>query len=388
MTTEEQQISTQTDMVDMTTIAEIAEEVHPGNWDLGLAEPALAQKLRSYISSDAYDGFIQRLIIKFPETTIRNSIGDSATIHDMYIAIMFNADFTEILTPKMFSMRSTVTTKEYASGFFHPHSAAVSKNNNNVSSYFIWRDMCLGGGTELDHLMVSLRNDGVTKKDIFELLVMLHRYVAWESLEGGPYRKLSHVDYPRIGGSDRNHNSIKSSILVQHLAPIFKYNDDIPLPELINSNGQATAVTNVYASFEKGLHKLFLDYKNGIVIYPDSYRSVDSLVNSALGVIIEDQFMSFQNSSGGNDGSETVKPLSFYEEKIEEIDQFNRCYSEDVLYFKQNPVEFKITLDLNGLVETEIDVDYNSARVNPRLITAVVETYLNQYNGFIKSLYI
>lgn len=133
------------------------------------------------------DGYIY-LIIYFPEVIIKNDLELEHTIKDLFVKLRFYPNYT--LNAHPIGFRTTYTIKEYALCYTHSHISALAVNNRNVNA----NTFCLGS-SELSPQLRALNylvNDDATivEEELLMLLFNLETYVAWESLEGGPYKKI------------------------------------------------------------------------------------------------------------------------------------------------------------------------------------------------------
>jgi hypothetical protein len=255
-------------------IQRVAEEVHPGNWHYGPMEPMLAMTYgkthyeRRHCECDYCNGkdgtecthpaskTCYRLLIRFPETVIRNRNGREHPIHEFFIAIPFTADHKKTLNTSLCSYRTKVTTKEYAYGYFHSHSTSADWNCGHPQNYFRWRSCCLGGQTELTDLMFDLYDKGLQEKTLHELLVTLYIYASWESINGGPYMLMKDIRYPEAEGS-RNRTNIPFDRIRQYF-----FRNELPNMEVkpeITGELQDLAISNVDASIGSAAKRVLLN---------------------------------------------------------------------------------------------------------------------------------
>jgi hypothetical protein len=378
-------------------IEDIAEELHPGNWCLGDSEPKLytlfneqarlKNNLRCTCDSCVDWNYElctnnhnkedhKRLIIRIPEANIRNSRNEEHLIKDFYIAIGFLADYSAVSTTMMFSMRSTVTTKEYSRGAFHPHSHHVQEHDS-LDNYFTWRRMCLGGDTELTDIMFTLLTDGVSKAPLFELMLLLHIYAGWESLEGGPYRSIRTYKYPREDSSSSL--NLNRDLLYSNFLNVLATTDDIPRPELIGS-GRSLAVANAMSSIVPAIKAAMLDVMK--IEDPESTKRNQAILSN-LGVKTDDG--SFVPLFDNNMSNSTLWSRKQYEKRVHLTEVWSKSNSDKVLKFRGNTTNFTMTLDEDGLDGTAPKPtlqQIENCTVHPYLVGRITNEYLIKLKSF------
>lgn len=121
-------------------------------------------------------------LIYFPEITITNSERMSHKIVDLYMKISFRSNKT-IYDIK--GTRATVTLAERAVNYKHSH---MSSSGN----FWTWLSCCLGE-SEFAQTYSLLCNE-FNKDNLTRFLYQLPEYLSWESLEGGPYIRMSNIN--------------------------------------------------------------------------------------------------------------------------------------------------------------------------------------------------
>jgi hypothetical protein len=133
--------------------------------------------------------------VHYPSLTIENSTGQSHIIKDLYVKYgldLNQGSQTVKLETHLQGMRATRSIEEWSSGYIHSH---LPSNKNGWSSF---SDFCMGKATNpLPALMNEMNMSMLVDEewlDTYELFMMqLDTYVRWESLEGGPYRKIGQI---------------------------------------------------------------------------------------------------------------------------------------------------------------------------------------------------
>lgn len=144
------------------------------NWELKL----------NYERKTAYDmgsSWCHLLTMYFPLITIRNNKGRSHVIKDFYLNMYLDKNFR--VSSNLMGKRGTVTLEEWQKGYGHSHMNGGIANN--------WGSMCLGSGTPLVNMFSILADSANFNLDnMTALMLLIKGYVEWESLEGGPYKKI------------------------------------------------------------------------------------------------------------------------------------------------------------------------------------------------------
>jgi hypothetical protein len=148
---------------------------------------------------DIQDGFF---IVYFPIKHVQNSSGRQHTIYDVYLKVdisyqntfrqKYLSDFAKYFSKFLensnsnpcFSLVSGTRTKasqeEYSSSYVFSHFSR---------GFDEWRNTCLGEG-----LLSKYRNIPISSEEFaISYCVALENYLSWESLEGGPYIKISDI---------------------------------------------------------------------------------------------------------------------------------------------------------------------------------------------------
>lgn len=140
----------------------------------------------SEIFEDDYDYYI---IVRYPLVEIVNSRGNKHTLRDVFIRHNFYS--SGVLKTNFGMTRTTFTPNEIGNMYLHSHHSSIT------SFYDIteFKTTCLGSGvlsSEINTLKVmSARNFDPIR--ILGYFANVDSYIGWESLEGGPYRRISEI---------------------------------------------------------------------------------------------------------------------------------------------------------------------------------------------------
>lgn len=141
-------------------------------------------KYISFLASNYY------ITIHYPEILITNSLKEEHLIRDLYVRLTFYS--TGELRPTDYDSfvvnRSTYELSEVFSGYKHSH---ISGQLNSLNEFQNFNSCCLGNGPFRDSLYTIMQSfDEFT---FIKFLSFLDMFVAWESIEGGPYKRLKNV---------------------------------------------------------------------------------------------------------------------------------------------------------------------------------------------------
>lgn len=154
-------------------IKKLLEEIYPDRWDI--------IDNFDFISSTPN----KTILIKFQDIKMTNSYNYKYTLKNLYVAITFfknqNNEFT--FYNMLYGARESVTYAEYSSNYRHSH---VRTGHHGFG------DFCVGSGTEMSDLLMDLSSEfNIVKFEAF--LYQLEDYLAWESLEGVPFYRMSNI---------------------------------------------------------------------------------------------------------------------------------------------------------------------------------------------------
>lgn len=140
------------------------------------------EKILSIVFNDNWEVTPDRIRIYFPEVIIKNSLNSSHKIKDLFVEIALNNNYN-IYSRDLYGFRTTVSEIENQKNYLHSHLHSGRVINTER--------FCLGDGTIVDLIEMLIDKNIFEKEEIFELfLEEIKTYVAWESLEGGPYVRM------------------------------------------------------------------------------------------------------------------------------------------------------------------------------------------------------
>jgi hypothetical protein len=154
-----------------------AQMIYPDLWDISRNEEPTNDKKTTFY----------HLKIRFPEVTIRNSKGLKHKILDLFITLKI--DLEGRMWHSMFGERGNLNYAEFRSTYGHSHLSGGIKGMG---------EFCLGSDS-IGMLMSDLRNSTYFRdpkrwlRRLEALLFQLEAYVAWESLEGTPFKYIKDI---------------------------------------------------------------------------------------------------------------------------------------------------------------------------------------------------
>lgn len=134
------------------------------------------------------------IIVHWPSVTVKNENDDSIEIYDLFCKICVNTEGRVINRPLF--LRSTYTENQFVAGYIHSHIRRLSGISDTAS----WAGCCLGRGPILGTIgeLEGLIQDEERLLNLWVLFIWeLDKYVHVESLDGGPYIRLTEVLNPR-----------------------------------------------------------------------------------------------------------------------------------------------------------------------------------------------
>jgi len=125
------------------------------------------------------------IVLHYPSLTVKNSRGGKLNMTDMYIKIQLSPLLNDTYQSQLFTgLRTSYTLAEFTSGYNFSHLS--SQASTTSFSHF-----CLGG-TPFSTLCRTLAIE--FNPHMFGLfLAQLESYLSWESLEGGPYKRMENI---------------------------------------------------------------------------------------------------------------------------------------------------------------------------------------------------
>lgn len=204
------------------SVITVMNRMYDKNWDFHV-EPVFENgKLKT---------FIFKIKILFPEIIINNSENESHTIKNLIVC--FNLKRSDFINGSycpstIYGTRASLSFEEWFIGYNHSH--LTTYQPKTFSDTFYLQDFCTGSNTEINNVALGINEEGYTE-ELFELyLYTINTLVAWESIEGTPYKRMNgitpvtHETYkPAINPNNNNLRDAYSKIDVNFSTTSFNY---------------------------------------------------------------------------------------------------------------------------------------------------------------------
>lgn len=128
------------------------------------------------------------VVIHYPELKVTNKLNKSVHITDMYVKFQINQQ-GDITKSGLEGRRGSFTELQLEKNYSHSHLPSSAVNG--------FTNFCLGSGTDITMSMMMLYEQILNKNkeevpNVFNLFLLnLKAYLQYESLEGGPYIRMS-----------------------------------------------------------------------------------------------------------------------------------------------------------------------------------------------------
>ena len=221
-------------------------------------------------------------VLRVKEVTIRNTSNQKHVIKDLFVLLPFNKDFK--LTGNMLGTRGEISWYEKEKSYYHSH-----LSGSGVRSF------CLGSGPIRDY--ISRFNITPSEDELFNVIYNIKIYIAWESIEGRPHKRLAELGKKEIDVNASFYWN-DTGLMKQYI----KSDHQIPI-NLTTVEGVKTLVVN-----ENILEKQLVDFfpkSSECLVYKDithnKYYTVNSISKKDLK--LSDKLFTFK----GEDIYTTVK---------------------------------------------------------------------------------
>lgn len=298
----------------------VLEEFYPNLWDIQFRE------------NNIY------FIILYPEITIKNSLNLSHTIYNLYVRILYD-------TAKEDFYLSGMRPLLYLNDNGYKHSHLDPHNDDRYTSF------CLGSGTTLS---ISL-NGGELKREknnenyLKLFFHSLNSYLEWESIEGGPYQRMSQYLYGR-DDNDRKIFTFKTKevlFIYNNIINDIKINFNLYVFERNILKNQMEIICNDY----------LINFIRNLII-------TNKLQNIYLGKMIEDKFYS----------------VTEFQKKILNNENI-KLYQTDNL-FKNEYILGGCIINSQKIEKNDFtSLEYNLLEINNALLNFIIyklNTYINE----------
>lgn len=209
------------------------------------------------------------LIIHFPEVEIKNSGGKSHLIRDLYTANYLDDNY-KFCSTTIYGKRTTKTMAERMSSYEHSHLSSGGRLQTLFSSF------CTGSGI-IDETLLLARNCNPSENAMaYEIYFeSLTAFVAWESIEGGPYRRMAQINdssgYRSVYGFDSARSGDRATLI--RMKNVLQ-EEDFEIP--ITWNFSPTSINNSSSIMTIDTQEL----KNSIISYLKNNKELVKVFNA------------------------------------------------------------------------------------------------------------
>lgn len=127
------------------------------------------------------------IIVHFPELNLTNTDRSKHYIKDLYIKFTFKETGA---VENMWGIRGSITKGEHDFHYGHSH-LSYGASAHSAGTEFTWNNFCLGESEFAVVYREIVRNFNINKFRRF--IYQLPTYLGWESLEGGPHRRIRDI---------------------------------------------------------------------------------------------------------------------------------------------------------------------------------------------------
>ena len=305
------------------------------------------------------------IIIHYPLVEINNSRGESHTIRDLYVSLNISSDFT-IHDRVVRGMRTTATQDEIDSSYSHSHLSQRPFSD--------WSTFCTGSGI-IDEVLIQSREINPSENRFhYEMLFeTLDAFVAWESLEGGPYRRMNNIGirsgsyYPNVY---YNGDAKEYFGLIKYL--------DIEIPFEIRNINKAGDISKILSIDKKKLGEVILDkLLTKINDLPSKYKE---LLETLIAVEIGGTQRTLNRRRGESVYTTVINILNTKEVEEESSNEL-RVVSTRASQFKfRGETLIYKTLSYKNY-NSEIDFKKKDLQINKRVLSSLQSTFLKSFYG-------
>lgn len=268
-----------------------------------------------------------QIIVLFPEIRINNSRRNTHIIKDLYVKIDINMVLgarvgDRVSNISLYGRRGMLSDEEYRSNYGHSHFSG-----NGIER---WSDFCLGSSDF--SMIVHTMKFSLTEEDWMLLFLSLENYVSWESLEGGPYRKIAEISLRQqtlnpsgfnehalelikyLPSSCLTFNSKEIELNTDHPELLQYYIDHSRIKSFRASGSPGSAFNSLRVNFDDHVRRNFTPFNfKGVSISPKIYPK-----NGNLAQVVEENL--------------DQEVITFYNNRISrELKKYNNHYEYNKL---------------------------------------------------------
>lgn len=178
------------------------------------------------------------VLVNIPYITVKNSKNKIHLIDELWVLIVLD-NANELMD--IYCCRAKMSHREYKVSYAFSHAERQHGNN-----FGYWRHLCFGRG-DIANYISKLRYTSYSKSLYLPLPQTLWDYFSWESLEGGPYVRMSEI--------------------YEEAQIIFKADPCSLCDYEYSCRGKALVREVIHNDLGKLLYKIHLSYKNGTLYF-------------------------------------------------------------------------------------------------------------------------
>ena len=141
-------------------------------------------------SSVEHSGVCAKVLILFPELTVRNERNQKHTIYDMVVEF----DLYKTYVHSLVGYRLSLSPEEVRTGYSHSHLPGYTSRNSP-------QNFCTGQSLLRELLELRLPQNYLEADDCGTLLFTIEKFLEWESIDGRPYRNLADIHQRNNSGN-------------------------------------------------------------------------------------------------------------------------------------------------------------------------------------------
>ena len=331
----------------------LVSEIYENEWDIDFILQIRDHKVEIHIVGPE---------IHFPAVRITNRIGATGhNIRDLFIKVNLFIDTTSthIKIRGLQGGRSTFTLAEVSSDYAHSHISGHSIHSGYPVPFY--SGICTGSG-HINDYMAEINGGEVTETNITRFLVQIMSLVAWESTEGGPYRRIANITLRTNSGS--------------RFSVYTRYADDL-YTQIINAHKNMEATPDLEFILENGKYKLIDNEKfERFLRYNGTPRGATDSQLSRFICVIDESGQAWQagrmpNISDVRLPTNTIPFVFRGEEKTLVVDGRPEAQSSEATVNRFHP-------DYKQYIKQQIEYDINKKSVRK----STIDRYSNQtYNA-------
>lgn len=286
--------------------------------------------------------------LKFEDFNINNKNGRTHFIHGIYVIFYLTSDFK--LKGQLRGFRHKVTKSEVISFYGHSHF------NNGVDLTYWANHFCLGDvDTQIWRTFIDYREQPFDENKLRKLLLTIMGYIQYESLEGGPYKKI---------GELLSYKDVSSSILLPSIDEFERLNLAVNSPSGILSTkfGNSEYLLQL-KNFSIFVINYLNSHKKNYLTYTIENNGVDTIKLNLTVKDIEDIYVDSKRINGRFGryfvGYEVIKVANNY---YSVQNNQNRDFEDRLIRFRRSAEAIPLKLSTGPLRAVIVDDNTESTQ--------------------------